>query len=425
MKRLKVIIKQLFVPTRRKLQGGHAFRICPAGNKGICERPLSDVLTKEGRRLFQFIGNLPERFTVPFVLALSHMSACKGKPMVYIRKLFACGKSAFRCVMPLRPDGLTPMPYGESGMADNLCGSAVSHMPDPAQKTESPLLVDISQFHGIMNIHSFNGFNSFYHFFRQTFFHNRYILVTGKDKQKENTLVYNLSINKDESYIIQNGIVHNCRCTVERVRQGKYPESDEFRAMLAGSQATAGKHQEMMRFNPGKQMACFPFYNPYTISRCKDCPDKPGMLKLAKIPDNELCAACRVIKEMMKAKETLQKQRKTVREWAKENLVGRTIVVQGVQKTIEFTMNGIKETLNQPHKHMLAKNEAIRDIVSLLENSEHVLERMDDKGNPMVLKYHYLKIEIAEKESYAVIRELMDGKCQFYSIVEKLKKKDD
>ena len=109
------------------------------------------------------------------------------------------------------------------------------------------------------------------------------------------------------------------------------------------------------------------------------------MLKLAKIPDNELCAACRVIKEMMKAKETLQKQRKTVREWAKENLVGRTIVVQGVQKTIEFTMNGIKETLNQPHKHMLAKNEAIRDIVSLLENSEHVLERMDDKGNPMVL----------------------------------------
>lgn len=43
----------------------------------------------------------------------------------------------------------------------------------------------------------------------------------------------------------------------------------------------------------------------------------------------------------------------------------------------------------------------------------------------MVLKYHYLKIEIAEKESYAVIRELMDGKCQFYSIVEKLKKKDD
>ena len=189
MKRLKVIIKQLFVPTRRKLQGGHAFRICPAGNKGICERPLSDVLTKEGRRLFQFIGNLPERFTVPFVLALSHMSACKGKPMVYIRKLFACGKSAFRCVMPLRPDGLTPMPYGESGMADNLCGSAVIHMPDPAQKTESPLLVDISQFHGIMNIHSFNGFNSFYHFFRQTFFHNRYILVTGKDKQKENTLV--------------------------------------------------------------------------------------------------------------------------------------------------------------------------------------------------------------------------------------------
>lgn len=84
--------------------------------------------------------------------------------------------------------------------------------------------------------------------------------------------------------------------------------------MLAGSQATAGKHQEMMRFNPGKQMACFPFYNPYTISRCKDCPDRPGTLKLAKMPDNELCAACKVIREMTRRKDELKKLRTEIRE---------------------------------------------------------------------------------------------------------------
>ena len=91
----------------------------------------------------------------------------------------------------------------------------------------------------------------------------------------------------------------NCRCTVAQVRRGKYPESDEHDAMNLGSQATAGKHQEMMRFNPGKQMACFPAYNPYTISRCKDCEYRPGRLELAKVPDNELCAACKVIREMV------------------------------------------------------------------------------------------------------------------------------
>ena len=91
----------------------------------------------------------------------------------------------------------------------------------------------------------------------------------------------------------------NCRCTVVQVRKGKYPESDEREAMNLGSQATAGKHQEMMRFNPGKQMACFPAYNPYTISRCQDCEYRPGKLKLVKVPDNELCAACKVIREMV------------------------------------------------------------------------------------------------------------------------------
>ena len=215
----------------------------------------------------------------------------------------------------------------------------------------------------------------------------------------------------------------NCRCTVVQVRRGKYPESDEREAMNLGSQATAGKHQEMTRFNPGKRMACFPAYNPYTISRCKDCEYRPDRLELAKVPDNELCAACKVIREMVKARESLQEQRKAVREWAKKNLAGKTVLVQGVPGPVEFTMNGIKETLNQPHKYVRAKNEALRDIVALLRNGEHVLEKVDDKGNPMVNKYHYIRIDIAEGASYAVIRELMDGRCQFYSIVEKLKKK--
>ena len=222
-----------------------------------------------------------------------------------------------------------------------------------------------------------------------------------------------------DEYFPPNG--WNCRCTVARVRRGKYPESDEHQAMLAGSQATAGKHQEMMRFNPGKQMACFPFYNPYTISRCKDCPDRPGTLKLAKVPDNELCAACKVVREMKKSKESLQEQRKEIREWARENLAGKTTVICGIQSPVEFTMNGIKETLNQPHKRPSAKNMALMDIISLLKEGTYIKECPEEKGNPMVKKYHYIKIEIASEPSYAIIRELKDGRAQFYSIVEKLR----
>ena len=55
----------------------------------------------------------------------------------------------------------------------------------------------------------------------------------------------------------------------------------------------------MFRFNPGKEQKTFPNHNPYTISRCKNCKLAKGKLakgKLAKgIPDNDLCAACRII----------------------------------------------------------------------------------------------------------------------------------
>ena len=99
-----------------------------------------------------------------------------------------------------------------------------------------------------------------------------------------------------DKYFPPNG--WNCRCTVAQVRKGKFPVSDEQRAMNLGSQATAGKYQEMFMFNPGKRMATFPAYNAYTIRRCNSCQWRPDRMELAAdIPDNELCKACRLLQE--------------------------------------------------------------------------------------------------------------------------------
>lgn len=217
----------------------------------------------------------------------------------------------------------------------------------------------------------------------------------------------------------------NCRCTAVQVRKGKYTETPREQAIERGKEALAGDKKGMFRFNPGKQRKAVPDYNPYTTSRCRDCDIAKGKGKLAKefIPDNELCAACRLIRKRAKTKEAIQLQRKEIKVWAKENLAGRTVSVQGIPHPIEFTMNGVKETLNQPHRYVRAKNEALRNILSLLQNGTHVLEKADDKGNPMVKKYHYIRIDVAGKSSFAVIRELTDGRCQFYSIVDKLRKK--
>ena len=39
----------------------------------------------------------------------------------------------------------------------------------------------------------------------------------------------------------------------------------------------------------------FPDYNPYTIRRCRDCDMNSGKDKLAFVPENELCEACRLV----------------------------------------------------------------------------------------------------------------------------------
>ena len=208
----------------------------------------------------------------------------------------------------------------------------------------------------------------------------------------------------------------NCRCTVTRVLRRDYPESNEQEAMLAGSQATAGKHQEMMRFNPGKQMACFPAYNPYTISKCKNCPNRPGTMKLAKEPRNELCAACKVIREMktMSAKAT--------REQAKP-LQGKRIGNPDFPQAIVVSGKGIKEWSNQPHMHYFEKNRMLLDIENVLAKSQY-LGALDYHKNEDVTVSHIFETEIKGDKSWIIAREYKWGEVVLHSISDSPKIKE-
>lgn len=89
----------------------------------------------------------------------------------------------------------------------------------------------------------------------------------------------------------------NCRCSVTQVRKSKYPATDHNEAMERGAQALQRDKKGMFHFNPGIEGKTFPDYNPYTISRCRDCDIAKGIGKFARqfIPDNELCSACKIV----------------------------------------------------------------------------------------------------------------------------------
>ena len=116
-----------------------------------------------------------------------------------------------------------------------------------------------------------------------------------------------------ETYYPPNG--WNCRCSAIQVRKTKYPETPHDEAMKRGEEATARDKRGIFRFNPGKQQKAFPDYNPYTISRCRDCDIAKGKLNAAKtyIPDNEMCEACKLVRTCYDGK-TKESERKRIEE---------------------------------------------------------------------------------------------------------------
>ena len=79
-----------------------------------------------------------------------------------------------------------------------------------------------------------------------------------------------------------------------------------------------------------------------------------------------------------------------------------------------ITKTGIKEWLNQPHKHIEAKNEMLLEIGEVVQNAEY-LGTGPDKHRGYITA-HFFEIELEGEKSWIIAREFPDGKCQIHSI---------
>ena len=113
----------------------------------------------------------------------------------------------------------------------------------------------------------------------------------------------------------------NCRCTAVQVPHRDHEPQESVQASKQGRTATEGKYADMFRYNPGAKKQLFNDYNPYTTRKCINCNHKLTNGELAdKLPQNELCGACRVLWESKRKNTNPATARKELSKWYKENL---------------------------------------------------------------------------------------------------------
>lgn len=200
-----------------------------------------------------------------------------------------------------------------------------------------------------------------------------------------------------------------CRCSVVQVRKSKYPTTDHEEAMARGESALELDKKGMFRFNAGMEQKTMPDYNPYTIKRCKDCDMSNGKMELVFVPENELCAACKLVRELAK---TDAKQTRA----AAKPLQGTIIRNTHFHHDVNITGTSIREWTNQPHKHFKAKNQMLLDINNVFSNAAYLGTTDNHKGIKRVVQSHIFEVEVSGEKNLLIVREYDWGEYVLHSI---------
>ena len=212
-----------------------------------------------------------------------------------------------------------------------------------------------------------------------------------------------------EEYYPPNG--WNCRCTVVQVRKSKYPTTPHDEAMALGEEALQRDTKGIFHFNPGKEDKTVPDYNPYTIRRCRDCNIAKGKLKLTFVPNNELCAACKLLHKCVGDKEKSERAiERTHYLHEMEPLLEKSRILKTENKEIKvgFTKEGNKHLFSDTFgrssvltKEDLASLDQALQTATFIESSGLTHPRKDNIDRffyyEAEIRGHKVKLNVARK----------------------------
>ena len=150
----------------------------------------------------------------------------------------------------------------------------------------------------------------------------------------------------------------------------------------------------------------------------KDITYKEGLSDLEQ--DNATAMANKMFREEPATRAYIKSQRKEIKLWGRENLIGSTIKHKSLENPIGFNVSGLKEFANQPYKFEVEKLKILKNIQSVVKDSKYLGSR-SIQDNVMLRRSHILEIDVKEEKSWLVLRELKNGEVFLYSISDGVK----
>ncbi|MEG1664963.1 MAG: hypothetical protein RR066_02165 [Mucinivorans sp.] len=83
---------------------------------------------------------------------------------------------------------------------------------------------------------------------------------------------------------------------------------------------------------------------------------------------------------------------------------------------MSISNKGIKEWLNQPHKHQYIKNELLLDLDELMKSAVYVGKGVDK--HDVSINAHLFEVDIMGDKSWIIVREFTNGTSSIHSITD-------
>ena len=208
----------------------------------------------------------------------------------------------------------------------------------------------------------------------------------------------------------------NCKCRLEATDEPASPE-DLVEDM------PAPKPQRGLDNNPGKDGYLVNDTHPYFPENCASCPfySPKGIknrLKVAFSNHKKDCFNCPYIDGSLdRAKQVkfLRERAKEIRKEA-EYLKETLLTNDGFGHEVTISGAGIKEWINQPHKHYREKNELLLKLEETFNKAQYIGSTTDKKPRPNVANNHIFEIELCGEKSWIIVHEMEWGEFRIHSI---------